>query len=196
MFRRAPMSLLLAVCLWFTWSSANAVTEGRISLSGMIERASVIAIGTVFDMTSSERFFGDHTRVVTDVSLVEVDIVKGEPADTGLTVTQFGGRVGDVVEWYPGLPNLDADRRYIVFLLRTELGDAIPIGMQGLFLIEVDPERAVEVVTSSNGQPVIKIEEDFVQLGALSQETPAAKAKLSDAMTLEAFLDEINARMD
>jgi len=185
----------IIVCLAFIAPAAHAVTEGRIPLSALVARAHEIVIGSVYDLTGLERFIGDYARVVTEVTLVDVEIVKGETEDTELVVTQFGGRFGDVMEWYPGLPTLEAERRYLVFLLRNDLDLAFPIGMQGLFVIEVDPARAIEVVTAANGQPVLGLEGDFVEVGTGVREDGEDKSRLAEAMTLRAFLDEIEARM-
>ena len=180
----------------FRSAQAQALTEGRISLSEIIKRSNEIVVGTVFEMNSLERFFGDHARIVTDVSLSELSVVKGDVADTEMVVTQFGGQVGDVMEWYPGLPSFEAERRYLVFLLRSDIDLAIPIGRQGVFLVETDPARGLEVVISSNGLPVLEVREDFVQLGARLRAGAGSSENLSDAMTLEDFLSEIKARLD
>jgi hypothetical protein len=181
--------------LAFVAPSAHAVTEGRIPLTALVARAQEIVIGSVYDLTSMERFIGDYARVVTEVTLVDVEIVKGETADSELVVTQFGGRVGDVMEWYPGLPILEAEHRYLVFLVRNDFDLAFPIGTQGLFVIEVDSARGVEVVTAANGQPVLGLDGDFVEVGAGVHENAEDKTRLSEAMTLRAFLDHIEARM-
>ncbi len=175
--------------------ATHAVTEGRIPISTLVERAHEIVIGTVYDLTSMESFIGDYARVVTEVTLVDVEIIKGDTADTEIVVTQFGGRVGDVMEWYPGLPTLEAERRYLVFLVRNDIDLAFPIGMQGLFVIEVDPARGIDVVTAANGQPVLGIEDDFVEVGTGVHENTENKTHLAEAMTLRAFLDQIEARV-
>jgi len=196
MMPRALAGVVVAICIWLAGFSSHAMTEGHMSLSNLIARSGMIVVGTAFDLTSAQRFFGDYERVVTDVMLADIEIVKGASADTGLIVTQLGGQIGDVMEWYPGMPTFDLGRRYLVFLLRTELGDAVPLGMQGLFLVETDPARGLEVVTSANGQPVIGIQEDFVQLDAAGQEDADPKEGLSAAMTLQDFLGEIKARLN
>jgi hypothetical protein len=145
---------LFAICLGLSVSPANAVTEIPMSFSDLVERADDIVVGTVLEMTSMERFIGDHERVVTDVSLVDLEVIKGETENAEMVVTQLGGQVGDVVEWYPGLPVLRMERRYVVFLIRMDdLGLAMPIGLQGLFSVETDPLSTAEVVASASGQP-------------------------------------------
>lgn len=191
--RAAAVAIVL--CFSFAVPAAHAVTEGRVPLSALVERAQEIVIGSVYDLTSLERFIGDYARVVTEVTLVDVEIIKGETADTEMVVTQFGGRVGDVMEWYPGLPTLEAEHRYLVFLVRNDLDLAFPIGMQGLFVIEVDPARMVEVVTAANGQPVLGMDGDFVEVGTGMHEDAGDKTDLAAAMTLRAFLDQIEARI-
>lgn len=193
---KATLRSIVVVGLWLVCSPSYAASEIQMGLTQLVERANLIGIGTVSDMHSTQRFFGDYERVVTDVSLVDIEIVKGGAAPSELIVTQFGGQVGDVVEWYPGLPTLDAERRYLMFLVYTDLDDAILIGMQGLFIVETDQERGVEVVTSAHGQPVLDIADDFVQLGAGEQEGAIDEERLSTAMTLEAFMNEIKARMN
>ena len=168
-----------------------------MSFSDLIERASDIVVGTVFEMTSMERFFGDYTRIVTDVSLVDLEVVKGETEDAEMVVTQFGGKVGDVMEWYPGLPSFEIERRYLVFLIRTEdLDLAVPIGLQGLFVVETNSLRAAEVVTSASGQPVLAVQDDRVVFGDPAEQPTDTEGRLAGAMTLEQFLKELRARLD
>ncbi len=102
-----------------------------MSFSDLVERADEIVVGTVLEMTSTERFFGDFERVVTDVSLVDLEVIKGETGVAEMVVTQLGGQVGDVIEWYPGLPSFEMERRYLVFLIRTDdLGGDVPISVE------------------------------------------------------------------
>ena len=195
MTMRTIAGALLAICLGLSTSSARALTEPPMRFSALIERANDIVVGTVFDMNSLERFFGDYARVVTDVSLVDLQVVKGETEETEMVVTQLGGQVGDVVEWYPGLPAFEMDRRYLVFLVRTDLDLAVPIGLQGLYVIETDPLRALEVVTSAGGDPVLAVRKDRVEFGVAPDAPEDAGERLAGAMTLEQFLKEIEARL-
>ncbi len=194
---RAIARSLLVICLGLSASPAHATTEVPMSFSDLIERASDIVVGTVFEMTSMERFFGDYARIVTDVSLVDLEVVKGETEDAEMVVTQFGGKVGDVMEWYPGLPSFEIERRYLVFLIRTEdLDLAVPIGLQGLFVVETNSLRAAEVVTSASGQPVLAVQDDRVVFGDPAEQPTDTEGRLAGAMTLEQFLKELRARLD
>jgi len=122
---------LFAICLGLSASPAHALTEVPMSFSDLVERADEIVVGTVLEMTSTERFFGDFERVVTDVSLVDLEVIKGETGVAEMVVTQLGGQVGDVIEWYPGLPSFEMERRYLVFLIRTDdLGGDVPISVE------------------------------------------------------------------
>ena len=188
---------LFAICLGLSVSPAHALTEIPMSFSDLIERADGIVVGTVLEMTSTERFFGDFEHVVTDVSLVDLEVVKGETDGTEMIVTQLGGQVGDVVEWYPGLASFEMERRYLVFLIRTDdLGLAMPIGSQGLFLVEMDPQSATEVVASASGQPVLAVQDDRLELGITPDGPIDTAGRLTGAMTLEQFLKEVKARLD
>jgi hypothetical protein len=188
---------LFAICLGLSVSPAHALTEIPMSFSDLVERADEIVVGTVVEMTSVERFLGDHERIVTDVSLVDLVVVKGQTEDAEMVVTQMGGKVGDVMEWYPGLPSFELERRYLVFLIRTEdLELAFPIGQQGLFVVETDSLLPAEVVTSANGQPVLAVQDDRVVLGVLPEGSTATEAGLTGAMTLEQFMKELKARLD
>ncbi len=193
---RTVVGALLAICIGLSAAPAHALTEPDLPFSALIERANDIVVGTVFEMTSMERFFGDYARVVTDVSLVDLQVVKGETGDTEMVVTQLGGQVGDVMEWYPGLPSFEMERRYLVFLVRTDLELAVPIGLQGLYVVESDPLRALDVVTSANGDPVLAVRKDRVEFGAVPEASADAGERLAGAMTLAQFLKEIEARLD
>ena len=188
---------LFAICLGLSVSPAHALMEIPMSFSDLVERADEIVVGTVLEMTSMERFIGDHERVVTDVSLGDLEVIKGETENAEMVVTQLGGQVGDVVEWYPGLPLLRMERRYVVFLIRTDdLGLAMPIGLQGLFVVETDSQRTVDVVTSAGGQPVLAVQNEGVEFGATPDGVPDTELHLAVAMTLEQFLKEVKARLD
>ena len=188
---------LFAICLGLSVSSAHALMEIPMSFSDLVERADEIVVGTVLEMTSTERFFGDFEHVVTDVSLVDLEVVKGETDGAEMIVTQLGGQVGDVVEWYPGLPSFEMERRYLVFLIRTDdLGLAMPIGLQGLFLVETDSLGTTEVVASATGQPGLAVQDDRLELGITPDGPIDTVGRLTGAMTLELFLKEVKARLD
>ncbi len=101
------------------------------------------------------------------------------------------------MEWYPGLPSFEIERRYLVFLIRTEdLDLAVPIGLQGLFVVETNSLRAAEVVTSASGQPVLAVQDDRVVFGDPAEQPTDTEGRLAGAMTLEQFLKELRARLD
>ena len=188
---------LFAICLGLSAAPAHALMEIPMTFSDLVERADEIVVGTVLEMTSVERFMGDYERVVTDVSLVDLEVIKGETDDVEMVVTQLGGQVGDVMEWYPGLPLFEMERRYLVFLLRTDdLGLAMPIGLQGLFVVETDSLSTAEVVTSASGQPVLAVRDDRVEFGVTPEGQTDTEGRLVGAMTLEQFLKELKARLD
>ena len=188
--------LVLVICLAIWSAQTHAMTEGRATLPVLIDRAHVIALGTVVDTQSLERFFGDYVRIVTEATIDELEIVKGDDSDTSIVVTQFGGQVGDVMEWYPGLPRLDVGQRYLMFLTRADSDLLIPLGLQGLFVVTTDPERAVDVVLSTSGQLVVDVRDDEVVYGDISEESGDSRDRLGEAMSLELFLDQIRSRMN
>jgi len=72
----------------------------------------------------------------------------------------------------------------------------MPIGLQGLFVVETDPLRTVEVVTSASGQPVLAVQDGRVEFGATPEGATDIERRLIGAMTLEQFLKELKARLD
>jgi hypothetical protein len=126
-----------------------------------------------------------------------LEVIKGETENAEMVVTQLGGQVGDVVEWYPGLPVLRMERRYVVFLIRMDdLGLAMPIGLQGLFSVETDPLSTAEVVASASGQPVLAVQGDLLEFGITPDGPIDTAGRLTGALTLEQFLKEVKARLD
>ncbi len=196
MARRLVASLIAAFCLWLPSTPAGAFTEGRMPLSKLAERANTIVIGTVDDLESMERFFGDYVRIVTQARLGDLEVIKGDPAGTAISVTQFGGQVGDVVEWYPGLPRLALDRRYLMFLVIAGNGLSVPLGAQGLFVVAEVPESGTRVVLSTTGQPVAEVRDDEVIYGAMPSEDDDAQDNVEGAMTLDLFLDRVRAALN
>jgi hypothetical protein len=193
MARRAAASLITAILLWLPSTPAAAFTEGRMPLSKLAERAHTIVVGTVDDLESMERFFGDYIRIVTQATLGDLEIVKGDTANTEISVTQFGGQVGDVVEWYPGLPRFALDQRYLLFLVKADNGLSVPLGTQGFFIVAEVPESGSIVVLSATGQPVADIQNDGVVYGAMASKDDDTHSHLAGAMTLDLFLDRVRA---
>ncbi len=200
MARRAATSLLAAFFLWLHLAPAGAFTEGRMPLSKLAQRANTIVLGTVDDLESMERFFGDYVRIVTQATLGDLQVIKGDTTHAAISVTQFGGQVGDVVEWYPGLPKLNLGQRYLVFLVEADNGLSVPLGAQGLFVVAEVPESGVEVVLSTTGQAVAEVRDDVVIYGTMPDDGPDGDddtaSNLDGAMTLDLFLDHVRAALN
>ncbi len=195
MTRRAVVCLIGAFYLWLSSAPAEAFTEGRIPLSSLVERANTIVVGTVDDLEGMERFFGDYVRIVTQATLGDTEIVKGDTTAAVISVTQFGGQVGDVMEWYPGLPKLTLDQRYLMFLVEADNGLFVPMGAQGLFVVTDDPESGDTMVLTTAGQPIADVRDGWVVYGAMPNEEDDAQGKFDGAMTLDLFLDQVRAAL-
>jgi len=195
MLRNTIAAMTLAICTGISWTPAQAYTEGRITLSALVQRAHTIVVGTIEQTEGTERFFGDYLRIVTDTLVGDLDVVKGDALAAEISVIQLGGQAGDVMEWYPGLPAMETGQRYLIFLIESNAGALMPLGAQGFLSVVTDPDRGIEVLVSSHGQVVIGIEEDWVEYGAKTHdEAKETGASLGAAMPLSLFLDEVQAR--
>jgi hypothetical protein len=113
MRRSLPFFLVLAA------SSADASTLLPLKLDDLASRAESIVVGTVADVTP--RFNDARTLILSDVTVAVDETLAGAPVPY-LTVTEYGGRVGDLELVVPGLPRFERGDRVVVFVCRDALG--------------------------------------------------------------------------
>jgi hypothetical protein len=116
MSRRRVASLVL---LFLAASAASASTILPLKLEDLANRAESIVIGTVADVTP--RFNEARSLILSDVTLAVDETIAGASVSY-VTVSEYGGRVGDVELVVPGLPRFERGDRVMLFVCRDALG--------------------------------------------------------------------------
>ena len=182
----------LAVVVWLLaigWTTTSwALTAVPRTFAELVGRADWVLIGTVTQITSAVEAKG--TRIYTYVTLADLEVIKGAWHDTEYVLRVSGGVVDQRGEVYPGLPQFEEGRRYILFIQGNFSALFPVVGLhQGVFRVEWDPARQQTVVrpladqapATSRGGPL---------LGQLRQAMlPAA------GVTVEAFVQRIHAQL-
>ena len=109
-------SLLLWPCLLLLLGlspDAGATTLLRTELPELTQGSDVVVQGRVRHMES--RWSADGRRILTDVHLEVTDALKGTPGAI-VTLTQPGGRVGDIAQRVDGLASFTPGEEVVVFL--------------------------------------------------------------------------------
>jgi hypothetical protein len=153
--------IIVAIAFAITASSVVASTLLPLKLDDLATRAESIVVATVADVTP--RFNDAHTLIVSDVSLAVDETVAGASVSY-LTVSEYGGRVGDVELVVPGLPRFELGERVVLFVCRDALGLARTCGAsQGRLRVVEDAGGALRAVGMTGDGPV---DEPLVSLKA------------------------------
>ena len=136
------LACLAALCLA---APARATTMTQLDTRTLTVQSSDIVIGTVERVNSY--WSPNHRRILTDVSVsVSQSFLGAGPGS--LTLTQYGGVVGDVRVDVPGCPVFRPGEEALLFVWRDPQGRAQVNGLaQGKFDLSRDPatgERFVQ----------------------------------------------------
>ena len=173
LFRRSLAGLM--ACLLST--AAGALSVVQRSFDELVERSELVLVGTVSELRS-EYSTPDQTGIHTYVTLSDLTVVKGALAQTHYTLRTPGGRVGDRLDVYPGLPQLRPGERYVLFV-RGNFRDFFPVvGInQGVYQVLNDGAGRQVVLPATGGEG----------------HSPLSAAQLLSAQpeTLDAFLRRV-----
>jgi len=175
--------------LLLSWQTrVDALTAIPRTFAELVERADCVLIGTVMQVTTAVGAEGE--KIYTYVTLADLDVLKGEVPDTSYVLRVRGGVVDTQAEVYPGLPQLEAGGRYILFV-QGNFRDLFPVvGLhQGVFRVGWDSARQQEVVrplqdeahTSSSAERLL--------------DSQSRSARPEDGVTVEAFVQRISAHL-
>lgn len=158
--RRAPargvMGWGAALLLMLLSTAAQALTAVSRPFPELVQEAEVIVVGTVAGVTSA--WSADRATIHTTVSLVDLDLIKGEIPAVPYELRLAGGVVGDTAQTYPGMPRLVAGGRYVLFV-RGNLREFFPLvgAYQGLYRVLTDPDGEQRVLRADQGDsPVVR----------------------------------------
>jgi hypothetical protein len=174
---------LLAVG-WTTSSSALTVVPR--SFAELVGLADWVVIGTVTQVASAV----EGERIYTYITLTDLEMIKGAWHDAEYRLRVSGGVVGQRVEVYQGLPQLEAGQRYILFI-RENFSALFPVvGLhQGVFRVEWDPARQQTVVWPLADQVPARTSDAPQLRQARLAVFPVA------GITVEAFVERIHAQL-
>jgi len=181
-----------AVVVWLLaigWTTSSwALTIVPRTFTELVGLADWVLIGTVTQVASAVEAKGE--RIYTYVTLADLEVIKGEWHDTEYVLRVSGGVVDQRMEVYPGLPQFETGRRYILFI-QGNFRDLFPVvGLaQGVFRVEWDPERQQEVVRTLQDQAHARTS------GGASPEQQLASSLSETSMTVEAFVQRIHEQL-
>ena len=119
---------LLAAVICGIAAPAGATTLIRMGLEELVAANSTIVVGEVLEAES--RWNEDATFIVTDIRFAASDVLKGRLAETELTVTLPGGKIGNRANLVIGAAELVPGNSYVLFLSRMNLmgaGEALVV---------------------------------------------------------------------
>ena len=181
-----------AVVVWLLaigWTTSSwALTIMPRTFTELVGLADWVLIGTVTQVTSAVE--AKRERIYTYVTLADLEVIKGEWHDTEYVLRVSGGVVDQRGEVYPGLPQFEEGRRYILFIQGNFSALFPVVGLhQGMFYVEWDPVRQQTVVWPLHDQARARTR-GGPPLGQLRESAlPAA------GVTVEAFVQRIHAQL-
>jgi len=138
-----------AVVVWLLalgWTTSSwGLSAMPRTFAELVGLAAWVLIGTVTQVSSAVEAQGE--RIYTYVTLADLEMIKGEWHDSEYVLRVSGGVVDQRGEVYPGLPQFEAGKRYILFI-QGNFSTLFPVvGLhQGVFRVEWDPVRQQTVV--------------------------------------------------
>jgi hypothetical protein len=110
--RLKSVLLTSAAILTLIWSAATlALSAVDRTFSQLVELADVILIGTVTDSSTTWGQGQQSNVIFTVVTLEDLEVVKGQVPGLTYEFRHAGGRLGDLVLFYEGMPRLDVGTR-------------------------------------------------------------------------------------
>jgi hypothetical protein len=150
------MGVCAAALLMLLSSVAQALTAMPRPFAELVREAEVIVVGTVAGLESD--WSADRETIHTTVSLVDLELIKGEVPSVPYELRLAGGVIGDTAQTYPGMPRLVAGGRYLLFV-RGNLREFFPLvgAYQGLYRVLTDPDGVQRVLRADRGDsPVVR----------------------------------------
>src|SRR4051812_16857190 len=189
---RTAIRRFLAAAFLTAWMAppTGASTLLPLTLGDMVRDADAIIVGTV--ASANGRWLDGARRVIVTESRVDVDDPVLGSTGAAVTLTFWGGTIGDETQEIAGMPIPHAGERFVMFLRAGALsGQVAPtVGLfQGLLRVVVDPSTGAAVVREVNGgglRPSIAA----IDSGAVMPQSDGGSA-----MRLDAFLAALGSHM-
>lgn len=150
------MRVCAGLLLLLLSAGAQALTVVPRSFAELVQQAEVIVVGTVAATASA--WSDGHETIQTTVSLVDLELLKGEVPAVPFELRLPGGVVGDTAQTYPGMPQLVTGARYVLFV-RGNRRELIPLvgAYQGLYRVLGDSDGQTRVLRADQADnPVVR----------------------------------------
>jgi hypothetical protein len=169
------------------WTTSSwALTVVPRTFAELVGLADWVVIGTVTQVASAI----EGERIYTYITLADLEVIKGAWHDAEYRLRVSGGVVGPWAEVYQGLPQLEAGRRYILFIQGNFSALFPVVGLhQGVFRVEWDPARQQTVVWPLTDQAPARTSDASALRQSQLSVSPVA------GITVEAFVERIHAQL-
>src|SRR5262245_8805885 len=182
-FSVAVRWFFLVGCVLSFSNSVQATSVTEVSFSDLVQRAEVIAVGTVSEI--KEQWDETRKAPLTLVTFSDLTVLKGNPG-TSMTLEFLGGHTPKgLVLMIPGVPQFTVREKTVVFCAGNRRDFSPLVGVwQGLLRVRTDPQSGIETVSDNFRAPITKI-----QAGKFLKLTPTSpeQAPLSLPALLEAI---------
>ena len=161
---------------------AAATTVVPLTTKDLAKKADIICTGTcVRSKSYLDVSPSDGVRINTNYLINVEETVKGEEQHV-VVITEWGGQIGQTLQWIAGSPHYETGEKVLVFLKKTE-NETVTIGMsQGKY------EIFKEVGT---GKDMVRRDLSGLEFIDAKKKTYLDKPKDPGKMYLADFLDEI-----
>jgi hypothetical protein len=113
-----------------------AAVTGRMTLDALVSSSRLVIYGRVMQARAERD--PDTGTIWTRTEIMILDGIVG-PAESTLVITEPGGRMGDRIELYPGVPRFLPGQEVVVFAYQAPGNRWRVTGqLQGLFVVETD----------------------------------------------------------
>ena len=191
--RRLPALFLLVLSLLVLGiSGGRASTVLKVTFSQAVDRAELIAVGTVSAI--EEIWDAERGLPFTDVTFSDVEILKGTAPSGELTLRFLGGRLPNgLTLTISGMPRFAVKEQAVVFSSGNGVYACPLVGWwQGLYRVVFDFERNDRIVADHGGRRVVAFDgvvgrRDARVSSAVEKPAAGALTLAADALTLAEF---------
>ncbi len=183
----AGASLVLALGLLLPVARADILLP--LTTEELLEAADAVVVGEVTTVESRVREFPEGERIVTDITVLLDESVKGNVnKQSTITFTQRGGRVGDIVTYVPAFARFDEGERVLLYLKeRDRVGFVVVGGRQGKLPVGTDKATGEQYVYANTRYSEYELRKAAQAMGRPKQ----AGDERPTAILLEDYIDHL-----
>jgi hypothetical protein len=150
--------------------AAGASTYRRMTLDALVQSSAFVVYGRIVD---SRPAWDAATRMIWTHTCIQVlEGLKGLPGTT-VTITEPGGIVSGMGQYYPGTPQFRVGQEAVVFIYRAP-GNRLRVtgALQGVYGIRTDPSTGEKLAIPAVPHPEVVYEEGSPAMRAERQQSP------------------------